>query len=89
MAYDELRARHAPSVASKQYLRILHLAARENEAAVEEALRALFDREEAISAQAVEQIVRSGLEVKPATEVVVPDVELAQYDGLLEREEVS
>ena len=89
MAYDELRARHAPSVASKQYLRILYLAARDSETAVEEALRSLFDREEAISAQAVERIVRSGLEVKPATEVVVPDVELAQYDGLLEREEVS
>jgi hypothetical protein len=89
MAYDDLMARHAPSVASKQYLRILHLAARENQSAVDQALRGLFDREEAISAQAVQQIVRSGLEVKPQTDVVVPDVELAQYDGLLEREEVS
>lgn len=89
MAYDDLMARHAPSVASKHYLRILHLAARESESAVDEALRGLFGREEAISAQAVEQIVRSGLEAKPVTDVVVPDVELAQYDGLLEREEVS
>ena len=71
------------------FVRKAHLAARDSETAVEEALRSLFDREEAISAQAVERIVRSGLEVKPATEVVVPDVELAQYDGLLEREEVS
>lgn len=89
MAYDDLRARHTLSVASKQYLKILHLAARENEAAVDEALRALLEQEQAISPEAMEQIMRSDLEPRPATDVVIPDVELAQYDALLEREEVA
>jgi hypothetical protein len=89
MAYDDLKARHTSSVASRHYLRILHLAARENETGVDEALRALFEREEAITPEAVEQIMRSDLEPRPATDVVIPDVELAQYDALLEREEVA
>ena len=89
MAYDDLRARHTSSVASKQYLKILHLAARENETGVHEALRALIEREQSISAEAVQEIMRSGQELKPATDVVIPDVELAQYDALLEPEEVA
>jgi hypothetical protein len=89
MAYDDLRARHTSSVASKQYLKILHLAARENETGVDEALRALLEQEQAISPEAVEQIMRSDLKPRPATDVVIPDVELAQYDALLEREEVA
>jgi hypothetical protein len=36
MAYDWLRGRH-PSRAAKEYLEILHLAARESEAAVDDA----------------------------------------------------
>ena len=89
MAYDDLKARHTSSVASKQYLRILELAARENETAVDEALRGLFEQEQAISAEAVQLIMGSGLEPSRATDVVIRDVELAQYDELLKREEVA
>ena len=56
MAYDWLRRRH-PSRAAKEYLGILHLAARENEAAVDDALRTLIDKELPISLEAVERIV--------------------------------
>ena len=43
MAYDLLQREHAPRVADKEYLRILHLAARENETAVDQALGYLLD----------------------------------------------
>ena len=41
MAYDALRETH-PSRASREYLQILELAARENESLVDDALRALL-----------------------------------------------
>ena len=42
MAYDDLRERHSSGVASREYLAILELAARENETAVDDALRLLL-----------------------------------------------
>jgi hypothetical protein len=58
MAYDWLKGRH-PSRAAKEYLGILHLAAMENEAAVDGALRVLIDEELPISIEAVQGIVCS------------------------------
>ena len=51
MAYDVLREAHPSRRASKEYLAILYLAARENESAVDEALRVLLDREEPLTAE--------------------------------------
>jgi len=56
MAYDGLR-RGSPARAAKAYLEILHLSARENEAAVDEALRTLLDKELPISLEAVERMI--------------------------------
>jgi len=89
MAYDSLRQRHAPSRASKEYLRILHLAARENETAVEEALRRLIARGQPIAADTVKEIVQSGQRPDPVTDVAIADVELSDYDKLLTRKEVA
>jgi hypothetical protein len=83
MAYDWLKRRHL-SRAAKEYLGILHLAARESEAMVDEALRRLIDQERPISREAVERLVRGaeGLSPLPA-QVLIPEVDLAAYDGLL------
>ena len=86
-AYDALKARHAPSVASKQYLKILHLAARESEEGVDQALASLLEAEEEIGFDAVESRVLSGQELRPACEVAVEPVDLGRYDDLLEPEE--
>jgi hypothetical protein len=88
MAYDELRRRH-PSRAAKEYLEILHLAARDNEAAVDNALRMLLDKELSISLEAVERIVGNPGEIPWPVQIAVAEVDLAAYDALLRNKEVS
>jgi hypothetical protein len=83
MAYDALKRRHAPSRASKEYLRILHQAARESEAAVDDALRLLIERQEPITAEAVEAIVSSGQRPEKPLDITIPEVDLAAYDAVL------
>ncbi len=82
MAYDALRGR-APSAAVAEYLAILHLAAREGEGAVDEALRWLLDRDQAPGPAAVAGFVREGRRMPPVTDVTVAAVDLAEYDRLL------
>jgi hypothetical protein len=86
MAYDHLSTHHAPSKAGKEYLRILALAAKENEAYVDEALRFLFDGNKAISATSVGGLVLSGQTSTRISEVNIPAVTLHAYDCLLDRE---
>lgn len=83
MAYDALRGRHAPGRASKEYLQILHLAARESETVVDDALRLLIARGETLSHQAVETIVRSGQQPAEPLEITVAPVDLTAYDAIL------
>jgi hypothetical protein len=83
MAYDFLKNRHVVSVAAKQYLRILHLAAKESESLVDDALRLLLDREESITAERVEKIVFSDILPQPVTEVGIAPIVLEAYDQLL------
>ena len=83
IAYDELNKRHSQTKAVKQYLKILYLSARENEAAVDDALRVLIDKNMAITLEQVEALVRSNEPVPTATEIHIPVVDLACYDQLL------
>ena len=87
MAYDDLRERHSSSVASRQYLRILQLAARENETAVDDALRLLL-RDGTVEADQVEQLLREEDPVPPVTEVAVDEPDLFSFDSLLEEQEI-
>ncbi len=82
MAYDSLKQTHGDR-ASKAYLKILYLAARETETGTDEALRHLFNEGQPISFEAVEALVRRGQEIPSATAVTVGPVELADYDALL------
>ena len=83
MAYDELKRHHAVTKTSKEYLLILKLAAKENESAVDEALRFLFDRSKPISAETVKELVLSDRRPAPVTDVTIPAVVLHSYDCLL------
>jgi len=58
MAYDSLK-RTRPASADKEYLRILHLAAHEGETATDKAILALFDQDQAVTAEAVKEMVHS------------------------------
>jgi hypothetical protein len=85
MAYDQLRQLE-PARAHKTYLKILYLAARDSETAVNEALRRLIDQETPISFEAVAAIVSDEPELFAPREVHVDGVVLADYDELLEFE---
>lgn len=83
LAYDLLLGHHATErAATKVYLRLLHVAARENESAVDAALRVLIDREAAITTEAVEALLDS-VPPDPVAAVAVPPPDLTPYDGLL------
>jgi hypothetical protein len=86
MAYD-LLAERQPERAAKEYLRILHLAARESEAEVESALAGLLEAGGPLDANAVQQRLRQQGPVGPATDVRVPPVDLTLYDALLDSKE--
>jgi hypothetical protein len=88
MAYDMLRQGHSVNKADKEYLLILHLAAKEEESAVDEALRYLFDQVAPISAELVEELVLSGRKSVPVTDISIPMVILSSYDSLLSGMEV-
>lgn len=82
MAYDVLKETR-PSRAAKEYLEILHLAAYESETGVDDALRAVFDAEAEVSAEAVKMILASKTPVLEATRVEVHEIPLRSYDELL------
>ncbi len=81
MAYDELLARNQ-TTASKRYLEILHLAATENEQAVDDALRALLEQEHPIGVQAVKDHMTSGDTALDVNEVYVEPARLSMFDSL-------
>jgi hypothetical protein len=83
MAYDALK-HTMPARAHKEYLQILRLAAHETETGVDDALRALIDAEQPITAKSVQALVRSGQTPPPVTEVRIDPVDLGLYDGLLD-----
>jgi Mu transposase, C-terminal domain len=87
MAYDALR-QTAPSRAAREYLQILELAARENEAMVDGALQALLEEEQAITVEAVRDWIRCRETARPVTEVSVEATDLSWFDTLFEHREV-
>jgi Mu transposase-like protein len=86
MAYDVLRKRQ-PARADKEYLRILHLAARESEAGVEAVLVELLKEDGRMDAAAVAEKLRQHGQARQVTEVTVAVVDLRLYDALLEGKE--
>lgn len=82
MTYDWLKERH-PARCAREYLEILHLAAKRNEAGVDYALGVLIDGEQPITSEAVEMILDSLEQIPSPTEVSVERIDLDAYDVLL------
>lgn len=82
MAYDYL-CEMKPQKASKEYLKILDLAAKESETKVDDALRLLFERVDLIEFDSVRIIVESHQNVPSPKEVTVPCIDLRFYDRLI------
>jgi hypothetical protein len=81
MAFDGLEERLGPR-ASKEYLRILEMAAKESEAKVDETLRTLLEgAEEEVTAEAIKATLTLGSRMA-IREVQVAAVDLGQFDQL-------
>ena len=82
MAYDVLTQTIAHR-ANKEYVKILHYAASESEARVDDALRLLLEQHSAVSFDAVKALVDSSQKIPSVTEVSIDEVNLEAYDHLL------
>jgi hypothetical protein len=84
IAYDILRRQHGIKQANKQYLKILELAAKENQTSVNEALRLLINHADGIDFDSVKQMVESKQQPPAVTDVFIGDIDIDGYDCLLE-----
>jgi hypothetical protein len=81
MAFDGLTERNKQS-ANKNYLKILELAAKEGEQKIDDALRLLINQGLAATKEGVLEVLNK--DEKPAiTSIVIPQIELTNYDQLL------
>ena len=82
MAYDALKET-APSRYTKEYLKLLQLAAEEGEVQVDVALRDLLGRAEAaITVESIRELLAKLDTIPPVTMVNVAPVALASFDQL-------
>jgi hypothetical protein len=83
MAYDALKET-MPSRCSKEYLKILKLAAEQGEVQVDEALRELLEgkAEAVITVESISQLLAQLDGISPVTMVEVAAVDLASFDQL-------
>ena len=84
IAYDRL-CENIPSRASKEYLRILHLAAKERETLVDAALAELMAANKKISYGVVKSMVADSQSLVTHKDVHIDAVKINAYDGLLPR----
>ena len=87
IAYDILRETRSIRQASKEYLKILELAAKEDESLVNEALRLLINLEEEVSFEKVKEFIDSKQKASEPTAVHIEPVDINDYDMLLETPE--
>jgi Mu transposase, C-terminal domain len=87
IAYDLLREQAGPKQGNQQYLKLLELAAHENETLVNETLRFFIRQAGPIDVRVVEERVKARLRPPAVTEVEIAPVDLRMYDQLLEYQE--
>ena len=88
MAYDYLKHQN-PLKANKEYIGILHMAAKEGETIVESIIRHLLVQEQTLSSEIVKQMIMQKTKLPSITDITINAVSLKDYDALLDiREEV-
>jgi hypothetical protein len=87
IAYDILRDTCSIRQASKEYLKILELAAKEDESLVNEALRLQINLDEDISFEKIKLFIDSKQKMPDPTNVHIEPVDINFYDTLLETPE--
>jgi hypothetical protein len=88
MAYDALRARSG-SGGARDYLEILHLAARESEAKVDDALSQLLRGAADLTVRAVRRLVTAGRRIPPIPDVKVDPPDPVIFDELYSEVEAA
>ena len=83
IAYDNLKKRYTVKSSAAKYLKILCLAAKVSEVAVDSALMGLINENQEISIGAVERLIESNAPVSRPDDVHIQDVDLTRYDQLL------
>jgi hypothetical protein len=87
IAYDHLRQARTEAAAAREYLAILALAARQSESGVDDALRVLLARDEALSGENVQRLLQRVDEVPTPTVVSVDEPNLSAFDELFSDKE--
>jgi hypothetical protein len=83
IAYDMLCENHSENVATKKYLQILELAARQSLEAVVDALRLQIASGEAIEVDRITLLVQDAASIPPVTDMEVEPPSLSDFDSLL------
>jgi len=89
MAYDSLCQDRSVRAAAREYLKILQLAARESQDAVQDALRLAIASNAPISAEAIRLAVEQHQQVPAATDVSVEAPDLRDFDALLQHPDME
>lgn len=84
ITYDCLKAHHSRQVASRHYLKILHLAATQSEARVEGILQELLAASEPIHFETVKDKLSSDRSFCAVKDIQILPVDLVAYDTLLD-----
>jgi len=87
IAYDLLREQAGVKQGNKQYLKLLELAAHENETLVNETLRFLVSQAGPLDVRVVAERVKARLRPPEVTQIEIAPVDLRIYDQLLEYQE--
>ena len=83
IAYDFLKERYTVQSAASRYLKILYLAAKDSEVAVDNALTILINEGHEISKDAVQRLMKSNAPVAGPDDIHIPAIDLSSYDQLL------
>ena len=89
IAYDGLCRDYGPRKGVREYLKILQLAARDSQDAVQDALRLAIARGEAISSESVRLAVEAHQQAPPVTDVNVDPPDLEEFDSLLQHPDME
>jgi hypothetical protein len=89
IAYDELCRDHGPRKGVREYLKILQLAARDSQDAVQDALRLAIAQGETVSSKSVRLAVEQHQQAPPVTDVNVEPPDLDAFDSLLQHPDME